>query len=66
MKTANEMKAKSLEIVVGLMKSGFAPNEGMTVLAMTLAIMAQTQGMNHHQIVDKFVTTLKKVSEEMK
>ena len=66
MKTGDQMKAKSLEIVMGMAKDGFAPHEAMTVLAMTLAIMAKTKGLSHHQIVDNFITSLKAVSEELK
>ncbi len=66
MKTGEQMKAKSLDIVIGMAKDGFAPHEGMTVLAMTLAIMAKTQGLSQHQIIDNFITSLKAVSEEMK
>lgn len=64
-KTPEQMKIKSLDIVIGLANAKFTPSEGMTVLAMTLAIMAKTAGMDNHQIVDKFITTLKRVSEEM-
>ena len=66
MKTADEMKAKSLEITLGMMKDGFTVDEGLTVLAMTLAIMASRKGLTQHQIIDRFVTTVKAVEGELK
>lgn len=65
--THQEMQQESMKIVMQFNEAGATQEEGMVILAMTLAIVFRTNKVSQHEAISRFTTVVRQIYQgEMK